>query len=55
MARIREEMVVLKVSTLVKGDGNDVADVLDSELCASLEAVVAELVGDKHIVEIIKD
>lgn len=55
MAQLAESMVVVKVSKLVK-DGEAVAEMLDDDVVAQLEAVIEELVGDdKTMVEIIKE
>lgn len=50
MAKIQEQMIVIKVSKLVK---NDVAemDLISDEVVSSLEEVVSQLVGDGCIVE----
>jgi len=54
MAKIYEELVVIKISSLHK-DGETVAPVLSDETVSNLEAVVQQLVGDVAIVEIIKE
>jgi len=52
MAKIVEEMIVVKLSKLVKT--GDVADskLASDETVAALEQVVQELVGDNIIVEV---
>lgn len=51
MARMNEEVIVVKVSKLVK-DGVDASASLNEEVLASLEAVIQELVGTGALVEI---
>lgn len=51
MAKIHEEVVIVKVSKLVKTDAETDALVSD-ELMESLEQVVQELLGDSVIVEV---
>ena len=51
MAKLQEEVLVIKVSKLLKD--NDVeATILNAETVASLEAVVQELAGANTLVEI---
>lgn len=51
MAKLQEDVLVIKISKLVK-DSDSVSTALSEDLVASLEAVVAELVGDGALVEI---
>lgn len=51
MAKIHEEIVVIKLSKLVK-DTENVASLVDGETIASLEQVTQELVGSGVIVEV---
>lgn len=53
MAKIVEEVIVIKVSKLVKDITNDTS-VVSEETIASLEAVVQELVGESTVVEVEK-
>ncbi len=53
MAQIIEEIVVIKFSRLVKGDGS-LPEIVSAELQASLEQVAEELVGSGVIVEVTK-
>lgn len=55
MARIREEMVVLKISTLVKDDADDSVSLFTPEIVDTVEAVVNELAGKGMVAEVIKD
>jgi hypothetical protein len=53
MAKIHEELIVIKLSKLVK-DSNHLAPgaLATADVAASLEAVVQELVGSDVIVEV---
>jgi len=51
MARLQEEILVVKVSKLVK-DNEHALDIVDDGMLLSLEAVVQELVGKDILVEI---
>jgi hypothetical protein len=52
MAKIVEEIIIIKLSKLVKDDV--VTDIVTNELQVSLEQVAQELVGDSVIVEVEK-
>jgi hypothetical protein len=52
MAKIVEEVVVIKLSKLVKDDV--VAGIVTADLQSALEQVAQELVGDSVIVEVEK-
>jgi len=54
MAKIAEEIVVIKLSKLVKDSEVDSIQLINSEILANLEAVAQELVGDGVVVEIEK-
>lgn len=54
MAKIHEELVVIKLSSLHKDD-QSAAPILSDETVSNLEAVVQQLVGNVAIVEIIKE
>ena len=54
MAKIHEELIVIKVSKLHK-DVESVGTLVGEELTTNLEAVVQQLVGDDVVVEIIKE
>jgi hypothetical protein len=54
MAKIQEELIVIKLSKLFKDSDAGVAALADADISASLEAVVQQLVGDDVIVEVIK-
>jgi hypothetical protein len=52
MAKVHEEVVVLKLSKLVKNDSSGV--IATDEIIAAIEQVAQELVGDNIIVEVEK-
>jgi len=54
MAKIHEELIVIKLSKLHKDD-EKTSEIVGDEVAASLEAVVQELVGTGVIVEVIKE
>jgi translation initiation factor IF-2 len=51
MAKLHEEVLVIKVSKLVK-DSETAGAILNADTVASLEAVVQELAGANTLVEI---
>lgn len=53
MAKIVEEVIIIKVSKLVK-DSADGSSIVSDETIAGLEAVAQELVGDGAVVEVEK-
>lgn len=50
MAKIHEEVVVVKVSKLIKNDG-DTTVLINDDVVTALEQVAQELLGDSVIVE----
>jgi hypothetical protein len=54
MAKIQEELIVIKLSKLRKDSDNQVA-LASEDIVAGLEQVAQELVGSDVIVEIIKE
>jgi len=54
MAQIIEEVVVIKLSKLVKDPTQSTDSAITQELIATLEEVAQELVGDAIIVEVEK-
>ena len=54
MAQVHEEIIAIKVSTLVKDSEKGESFVTD-DMIDTLEEAVAALVGDGHIVEVIKN
>jgi hypothetical protein len=55
MAKIQEEIIVIKVSKLLKDSVAEPAQILDSGSVSSLEAVIQELAGENVLVEIAKE
>jgi hypothetical protein len=51
MAKLQEEVIVVKVSKLLK-DNDSEAVILDAETLTSIEAVVQELAGAGTLVEV---
>ncbi len=54
MAKLNEEMVVIKISELLK-DNQQATVILDDDMTANLEAVIQELAGADKLVEVIKE
>lgn len=55
MAKIREEVIVITVSKLVKdSDLEDAPDLANSEIIAALASVAEELLGNGVVVEVNK-
>ena len=54
MAKLNEDMVVIKVSELLK-DSDDDRKILNHEIVSTIEAAVQELVGAGKLVEIIQE
>lgn len=54
MAKINEEIIVIKVSTISKNNENS-PKLLNDEISSTIEQVVAELIGDKAVVEVEKE
>jgi hypothetical protein len=55
MAKIQEELIVIKLSKLHKDKNNQMSNLANEDIVAGLEAVVQELVGNDVIVEIVND
>ncbi len=55
MAKLQEEIVVIKLSKLLRDTDDSSTPILDSENTAGLEAVISELVGSGVLVEIAKE
>lgn len=51
MAKLQEEVIVIKVSKLLK-DNQDTTEIISNDVLHSLESVVAELAGAGTLVEI---
>ncbi len=54
MAHIKEEILLVKVSTLTKSNENLEPSVLSDDIVSTLEQVVTELLGKGVVVEIEK-
>ena len=55
MAKIQEELIVIKLSKLHKDKNTQMSNLANEDIVAGLEAVVQELVGNDVIVEIVND
>lgn len=54
MAQLNEDMVVIKVSELLK-DSDERRKIMNPEIVGTIEAAVQELVGPGKLVEIIQE
>ena len=54
MAKIQEELIVIKLSKLHKDSQTQTSNLAGDEVIGGLEAVVQELVGSDVIVEVIQ-
>lgn len=54
MAKLHEEVLVIKVSKLIKDTDADTDVILDNDVMVSVEAVIQELAGAGTLVEIQK-
>ena len=54
MAKLNEDMVVIKVSELLK-DSDEQRKIMNPEIVSTIEAAVKELVGPGKLVEIIQE
>jgi len=55
MARIQEQVIVVKVSKLIRDRQPESSTLVDDEFLASAESVLQELVGDNCTVEVVAD
>lgn len=55
MAKIQEELIVIKLSKLHKDSQTQTSNLASEDIIGGLEAVVQELVGADVIVEVIQD
>ena len=53
MAQIKEELVVIKVSQMMRDGRDDVESVVAGEFMSTIESVVQELVPETAIVEVV--
>ena len=54
MAKVQTEIIVVKLSKLIKDTEDDVSQLGNNDFETNLEAIVQELVGDNVLVEIEK-
>jgi len=54
MAKIVEEVLVVKFSKIVKDSEADSANLLSNDVASAVEQVAQELVGDSIVVEVVK-
>jgi hypothetical protein len=55
MAKIVEDIVIIKFSKIVKDSESTGSNIAGDEVQAALEQVAQELVGDAIVVEVLKD
>ena len=55
MARLQEQVLVLKVSKLIRDRDQESDKLVDEEFIANAESVLQELVGDNCTVEVVAD
>jgi hypothetical protein len=54
MAKIVEDVLVIKFSKIVKDSESEVSGIAGSDVQAALEQVAQELVGDNVVVEVVR-
>lgn len=54
MAKIKEEIIIVRLSRLIKNDSDDKENLTDEKFKNNLEDIVQELVGENIIAEIEK-
>jgi len=54
MAKLNEEMIVIKISELLR-DNDEATKILDNDMITNLEAVIQEIAGAEKLVEIIRE
>lgn len=55
MAKIIEDIVIIKLSKLVKESNTDPDPIISNDQVQALEQVAQELVGDAVIIEVMRD
>lgn len=55
MAKLQEQVLILKISKLVKDRHQETDTLVDSEFISNAESVLQELVGESCIVELVTD
>jgi hypothetical protein len=54
MAKIQEEVIIIKVSKLVKDSAEDTAQIANQDTLTNLEVIAQELFGEGAVVEVEK-
>lgn len=54
MAKIVEDVVVVKFSKIVKDSDSDGQEIVGADVAAALEQVAQELVGEQVVVEVVR-
>ena len=54
MAKIVEDVIVIKFSKIVKDSESEISGIAGSEIQQALEQVAQELVGDAVVVEVVR-
>jgi hypothetical protein len=55
MAKIQEDIVIIKFSKIIKDNNTDPDPVINNEQVYALEQVAQELVGESVIIEVLRD
>ncbi len=55
MAKIQEDIIIIKFSKIIKDNNIDPDPVINNEQVYALEQVAQELVGDAVIIEVLRD
>ena len=55
MAKIQQQLIVIKLSKLIKDSDDITEDIAGVEVTSSMEAVAQELLGDNVIVEVVTE
>jgi hypothetical protein len=55
MAKIQEEIVVIRLSKLVKDSTDNAMNITEHDFSQNVEALIQELVGDAVMVEVVKE
>ncbi len=55
MAKIVEDILIIKFSKIVKDNNTDSQPVVNNEVIGALEQVAQELVGDNVVIEVLID
>ena len=54
MAKIQEELYVIKLSKLIRNNEDDVSSIADNDFEGNLQAILQEMIGSSVIVEVEK-